>query len=161
MTKNLKNQLKSLDIKKLKLKNGSTIEKELKRHSKILADCLLTSLDKVYDSYEANIYHRTYKLYNSLYIDGMELCVSGKKTVLSISIRFDKGAIHKSFDGKEVNTAILLNEGWQTHGSFQNIPYLGYRAGEHWIERGILEYKSKVSKPFPVKFTINDEVRMF
>lgn len=161
MTKNLENQLKSLDIKKLKLKNGNTIEKELKKHSEILATCLLESLDETYDSHEPKAYKRTYALQNSLYIDDIEFHISGKETSLSISIRFDKGAMHQSFDGKEVNTAILLNEGWQTRASFQNIPYLGYREGEHWIERGIKKYKSKVSKPFPVKFTINDEVRTF
>ena len=49
---NLKEILKNLDVSKLKLKNGKSVEAELKKHAAILADCILYQLDKVYDSYE-------------------------------------------------------------------------------------------------------------
>ena len=66
---NLKAILKNLDVSKLKLKNGKSVEAELKKHAAILADCILDQLDKVYDSYEPKVYKRTYNLYNSVYID--------------------------------------------------------------------------------------------
>lgn len=158
----LRRQLNSLNVSKLKMKNGNTIEKELKRHAAILADCIMDELDKVYDSYEPTVYKRTYGLYNSLYIDdAVKIDISSSSVGLSIELHFDDGAIHKGFFGDDANTAVLLNEGWLTHSSFSNVPYLGYRSGTHFIEKGIQKYKSIVSNPFDVRFTLNDEIREF
>lgn len=157
-----KKQLKNLDVSKLKLKNGHIIENELERHASILADCIMECLDEVYDAYTPQIYHRSYGLYDSLYIDDiirMDISTGGAN--LRIGLHFDNNAIHRSFDGKDVNAAVLINEGWQTHGSFSSVPMLGWRTGEHFIEKGIEKYKRKVSKPFKVRFTINNEERIF
>lgn len=144
------------------MKNGNTVKEELKRHASILADCIMEELDSVYDSYTPKVYKRSYDLYNSLYIDDVvKIDISTSGVWLSIGIHFDEGAIHKSFYGDDANTAVLLNEGWQTHGSFSNVPYLGYREGTHFIEKGIEKYKQKVHNPFAVKFTINNEERIF
>ena len=152
---NLKESLKNLDISKLKLKNGKSVETELKRHAAILADCILDQLDKVYDSYEPKIYKRTYNLYNSVYIDDKVVAeVTAKGASLSITVGFDEGALHTGLDGKIVNTAVLLNEGWQTHGKFANVPYFGYREPTHFIE-AIEAYKQKVSDPFEVQINKN------
>ena len=125
---NLKASLKNLDISRLKLKNGKSVETELKRHAAILADCILDQLDKVYDAYEPKIYKRTYNLYNSVCVDNKVVAeVTAKGAALSITVGFDEGALHTGLDGKIVNTAVLLNEGWQTHGKFANVPYFGYR----------------------------------
>lgn len=159
---NLKKQLKNLNVSKLKMKNGNTVEKELKHHAAILANCIMEELDAVYDSYTSKVYERSYELYNSLYIDdGVKIDISSSGKGLSIGLHFDDGAIHKNFFGEDSNTAILLNEGWQTHGSFSNVPYLGYRSGTHFIEKGIEKYKQRVSNPFLVRFTINNEERIF
>ncbi len=158
----LTKQLNKLDVSKLKMKNGKSVLTELKRHADILADCIMYELDKVYDSYSPKIYRRSYGLYNSLYIDKrFRIDVSAKGASLSIGLHFDDGAIHKSFTGEDANTATLLNEGWQTHGSFASVPYLGYREGTHFIEKGIMKYKQMVKNPFAVRFTLNDEVRNF
>lgn len=158
----LKKQLKNLNVSTLKMKNGNSVEKELKRHAAILADCIMEELDQVYDSYTPKIYNRSYGLYNSLYIDeGIRLDISSSGASLSIGLHFDDGATHKNFFGEDSNTAILLNEGWQTHRSFSNVPYLGYREGTHFIEKGIEKYKRRVGKPFKVRFTINNEERIF
>ena len=159
---NLAKKLKKLDVSKLKMKNGNTVEKELKRHAAILADCIMEELNNVYDSYTPKVYERSYGLYNSLYIDeGVHLDIGSHGAGLSIGLHFDDGAMHDSFTGGKVNTAILLNEGWQTHGSFSHVPYLGYREGTHFIEKGIEKYKQRVNNPFTVRFTINNEERIF
>lgn len=158
----LRKQLNALKISKLKLRNGATVDKELKRHAVILADCIMLELDKTYESYTPKIYQRTYGLYNSLYIDdAVRIDISSSGAGLSIGLHFDDGAIHQGFNGEYVNTAILLNEGYKTHGSFSYIPYFGYREGTHFIEKGILRYKRAVSNSFTVRLTINDEVREF
>ena len=159
---NLAKKLKKLDVSKLKMKNGNTVKEELKRHASILADCIMEELDSVYDSYTPKVYQRSYDLYNSLYIDNVvKIDISTSGVGLSIGIHFDEGAIHKGFSGEDANTAVLLNEGWQTHGSFSNVPYLGYREGTHFIEQGIEKYKQRVNNPFTVRFTINNEERIF
>ena len=159
---NWRKQLQTLDVSKLKLKNSSTVENELKRHAAILADCIMEELDNVYDARTPKVYQRSFDLYNSLYIDDVvRVDVSVKGASLSIGLHFDDGAIHQSFSGEDANTAVLLNEGWQTHGSFSHVPYLGYREGTHFIEKGIMKYKQKVQNPFRVRFVLNNEVRGF
>ena len=158
---NLKSKIKRVDVSKLKLNTGKTVVDELKYHATVLADCIIAELDRVYDSYTPEVWHRDYSLFNSLCIDNfVEIRTSSKGTELSIKLYFDEGAYHDSFDGQSVNTAVLINEGWQTHGSFKDVPYLGYRNGTHFIEKGVERYKNKVKRPFAVKLTINNEVRM-
>lgn len=157
---NITKQLAKLDVSKLKMKNGRTIGDELKHHATILADCITEELSDVYDSYTPKVWQRDYSLYNSLYIDDfVEIKTSAKGIEMSISLHFDEGAFHKSFDGRRVNTAILINEGWSWKSDV-DIPYLSYREGTKFIDKGIEKYKSKVGKPFKVKLTINDEIRM-
>lgn len=159
---NLKRQLRNLNVSKLKMKNGSSVETELKRHAGILADCITETLDDVYESYTPKIYKRSYSLYDSLYVDdSARVDITAKGTNLSIGLHFDDGAVHTGFTGDDANMAVLLNEGWQTHGSFKDVPYLGFRSGTHFIEKGIEKYKKKVSNSFRVRFTINDEERIF
>ena len=69
--------------------------------------------------------------------------------------------MHENFFGKKVNVAAILNEGYRTHGSFSNVPMLGWRDATNFIDNGILRYKEKVNNPFKVRFTINDEERIF
>ena len=158
----LKKQLKNLNVSKLKMKNGNSVEAELKHHADILADCIMKELSAVYDNYSPKIYRRTYNLYNSLCIDeDVHINISSKGAGLSIGLYFDDRAMHDSFSGEKVNTAILINEGWQTHGRFQNIPYLGYRKPTNFIEKGIMRYKSLVKNPFVVRLTINNEERIY
>lgn len=137
-------------MKSLKLPNGKSIESELKRHAAILADCIQRRLDEVYESYEPKQYKRSYRLLNSLFIGPVQIEVKSTGMSLAVHIGFDEGAIHRGFTGEEVDTALILNDGYETNGRFKNVPYLGYRDGTHFIENGIEDYKRKVPNAFPV-----------
>lgn len=157
---NITRQLNKLDFTKLKIKSGNTVKQKLKNHASTLATCIMKELSDVYDSYTPKVWQRDYSLYNSLYIDDfVEIKTSTKGVEMSISLHFDNGAFHRSFDGRSVNTAVLINEGWNWKSNV-DIPYLSHREGTHFIEKGIAKYKAKVSKPFKVRLTINDEIRM-
>ncbi|MBR5596654.1 MAG: hypothetical protein IKW30_04515 [Lachnospiraceae bacterium] len=159
---NIKKQLRQLDVGKLKMKTGRTVEQEIRYHASILADCIMEEMqDSIYD-YSNKVYKRTYDLWNSLYIDDkMRVDVSSKGTSLSISLQFSDEVMHENFFGESVGVAGILNEGYQTRGSFADVPMLGWREATNFIDNGILKYKQRVSKPFTVKFTINGEERIF
>lgn len=157
---NLKQQLKNLDVSKLQLVSGSTVTKELQRHAEILADFIMLELDKVYDSYEPKVYKRTYGLYDSLIIGNLKLEISTSGTSLSINLTFDRGAFHRGLNGKEVNTAILLNEGWH-YDSWYDIPMFTHREPTYFIQNGIERYKKTVSNPFKIRLTINEKEEIY
>lgn len=154
---NIGQQLKKLNLLKVKMKNGKTVAEELKRHATILADCIMEELSNVYDGYSPKVWQRDYSLYNSLCIDDIvEIRTTAAGAELRIGLYFDEGAYHKNFDGKDVNVAYLINSGWETNGSFKEVPYLGYRSGSFFIQEGIEKYKKKVSKPFGIRLMIED-----
>lgn len=159
---NIRKQLRQLDVSKLKMKTGRTVEQEMRYNASILADCIMEEMqDSIYD-YSNKVYKRTYDLWNSLYIDDkVRVDVSSKGTGLSIGIHFSDEVMHENFFGENVKMAGILNEGYQTHGSFADVPMLGWREATNFIDNAILKYKQKVSKPFKVKFTINGEERIF
>lgn len=159
---NITNQLRRLDINRLRMRNGNTVADELRRHARILADCIEKALDSVYESYNPKVYRRSYGLYDSLYIDDViKVEVSSRGANLSIRLSFDENSTHENFYGEDSNVANLINEGWAWRNSSVDIPYLSRREGTHFIECGIEEYRRSVNNPFTVRFTINDEVRMF
>ncbi len=158
---NIAAQLKNLNVSKLRLKNGSTIENELRQHAKLLLDCISEELEEVYESYTPSIYRRSYGLKESLQIGDTEIRVSAKGLTMAISVEFGDSAWHESFDGRDVNTAVLINEGWRWRSSNVDIPYFTRREGEHFIEAGIKKYQQRVQKPFAVKMHINDKTRIF
>ena len=149
---NISKQLSKLDLSKVKMKNGKTVVDELKRHAVILVTCITECLSDVYDDYSPKVWNRDYSLYNSVCIDEwVEVRTSAKGVELSIGLYFDEGAWHKSFDGRDVNAAYLINYGYETNGSFKDVPYLGFRKPTYFIEEGIEEYKRRVDKPFGIR----------
>lgn len=149
---NLINQLKRLNITKLKKVDGKPLKEDLKQHARFLADCVMRRLDEVYEFYKPKIYQRTYGLYNSVYIDGVPVVkISSAGATLSIHVRFDDGVRRKGLNAEMVNLAVLLNEGWQTEGKFKNVPYFGYREATHFIEKAVEDYKRGVANPYNIK----------
>jgi hypothetical protein len=160
--KSISDQLKNLDVGKLKTTSGRKIEDELRRHARILANYIELELDKVYESYEPKVYQRSYGLYNAPEIDQtIRVDISSSSAKLSIAIHFD-GAIHQSLSSKPMNTAWLINDGWQVRNAwFKNVPMFGYREASHFLENACEKYKKSVSNPFTVKLTKGDETIYF
>ena len=159
---NIRNQLKKLNISKLKMQTGRTVEQELKRHAEILHDCILEEMDNyIYSAYSPKVYMRNFNLYNALRINDM-VKVSAKNSSLYVELYFDEDDVmHENFFGDRVDVATILNEGYRTHGRFADVPMLGWRDTTKFIDNGILKYKQRVANPFKVKLNINNEERIF
>ena len=159
---NIRRQLKNLDVSKLRMKNGRSVADELKHHASILSDLIMEEMDNSIYSYQNKVYRRTFDLWNSVYIENnVRVDVSGRGTSLSISVKFSDEVMHENFEGERMNIAEILHEGYQTHGSFSDVPMLGWRNATKFVEKAIEKYKQRVSNPFTVRFTINNEERLF
>ncbi|MDO5411377.1 MAG: hypothetical protein Q4F21_13180 [Lachnospiraceae bacterium] len=162
MNQQIQNQLKNLDISRLRLANGRKLETELGNHARLLADCLKLELNNVYMDYAPVMYRRTKQLLDSIKVDvRTRFNRNGTKYELSVQVYFDQGSIHTGLDGLPADVEVLLNEGWQTHGAFQNVPYFGYREGTHYIEWGVYRYRKFEQTHFPIRLRIAGEERIF
>ena len=157
------NQLKSIDITKLKMSNGRTLAENLYSEANRLRDCIQNRLDIYMNTHQPKMYDRTGNLENSLKVDDF-LSIKVVGNSLEIDIFFDDGAIHKSGDGikgwsgngDEVNVAYLLNYGYRVEKDvwFKNIPYFGFRPAANFVEDGIDDFNStntlgiKITKKF-------------
>ena len=145
------NQLKSIDVTKLKMSNGRTLAENLYIEANRLRDCIQNRLDIYMATHQPKMYDRTGNLENSLKVDDfLSIRVVGNS--LEIDIFFDDGAIHKSGDGikgwsgngDEVNVAYLLNYGYRVEKDvwFKNIPYFGFRPAANFVEDGINDFNA-------------------
>lgn len=157
------NQLKSIDIAKLKMSNGKTLAENLYSEANRLRDCIQNRLDIYMATHQPKMYDRTGNLENSLKVDDF-LSIKVVGNSLEIDIFFDDGAIHKSGDGikgwsgngDEVNVAYLLNYGYRVEKDvwFKNIPYFGFRPAANFVEDGIDDFNAtntlgiKITKKF-------------
>ena len=145
------NQLKSIDITKLKMSNGRTLAENLYSEANRLRDCIQNRLDIYMATHQPKMYDRTGNLENSLKVDDF-LSIKVVGNSLEIDIFFDDGAIHKSGDGikgwsgngDEVNVAYLLNYGYRVEKDvwFKNIPYFGFRPAANFVEDGIDDFNA-------------------
>ena len=159
---NITRQLRNLDVSRLRMKNGNTVEAELRKHARILWNCIMEEMDNsIYSAYTPKLYMRKLNLYHALRVNDM-IQVSVENMGLYVKLYFDEDdVLHENFFGEKVNVAAILNEGYQTHGSFADVPMLGWREATNFIDNGILKYKQKVRNPFRVKLNINNEERIF
>ena len=150
------NQLKSIDITKLKMSNGRTLAENLYSEANRLRDCIQNRLDIYMATHQPKMYDRTGNLENSLKVDDF-LSIKVVGNSLEIDIFFDDGAIHMSGDGvrtptgqmwggtgEEVNTAYLLNYGYRVKKDvwFKGYENFGYREGANFVEDGIDDFNA-------------------
>lgn len=159
----IKNQLKGIDITKVKMSNGKTLGQNLQSEANRLRNCIQKRLDIYLNNHKPAMYERSGGLQGSLKVDSF-LNVRVVGNGLEIDIFFDDGAIHKSGDGiygwegngEEVNTAFLLNYGYKVKKDvwFKNIENFGYREGAGFVEDGIADFNAtntlgiKITKMF-------------
>ncbi len=104
-------------------------------------DILQEEIDIWYRSYTPVEYERTFKMCNCIYAE-QYVTVDIDASKLSIRIRFNKDAYHKSLWGnEEVNALLLMNNGYETKsGWYKDIPYFGYREGGHFLEKAMARF---------------------
>ena len=161
------NQLKSIDITKLKMSNGRTLAENLYSEANRLRDCIQNRLDIYMATHQPKMYDRTGNLENSLKVDDfLSIRVVGNS--LEIDIFFDDGAIHKSGDGikgwsgngDEVNVAYLLNYGYRVEKDvwFKNSPYFGFRPAANFVEDGIDDVNATNTLGIKITKKFNGEI---
>ena len=163
------NQLKSIDITKLKMSNGRTLAENLYSEANRLRDCIQNRLEIYLHTHPYRYggtkptYERTGGLEGSLTVDDI-LSIRVVGNTLELDIFFDEGAIHKSGDGiigwegngDEVNVAYLLNYGYRVKKDvwFKDYENFGYREGANFVEDGIDDFNAtntlgiKITKKF-------------
>lgn len=151
------NQLKSIDITKLRMSNGKTLSENLYSEANRLRDCIQKRMDIYFATHPyryggtKHTYERTGALEDSLKVDDI-LNIRIVGNTIEIDVFFDDGAIHKSGDGikgwsgngDEVNTAYLINYGYEVKKDvwFKDIPYFGYRSPANFVEDGIADFNA-------------------
>lgn len=138
----MKNDL-DIDIRKLTLPNGRTLEKQMQYEAKRFLRILQEEIDRWYCLYAPKIYHRTYDMRNSIYAEELvSVSTSGNK--LQVKIKYDDTAFHKSlWDGSSINSILLMNNGYQVSGWHKDIKNFGYREGGHFLENAVYRFSKE------------------
>lgn len=143
-----------IDIMKLTLPNGRTLEKQMKYEAKRFLKILQEEIDRWYSLYSPIIYQRTYDMRNSIYAEDLvRVSTSGNK--LQIKINYDDTAFHKSlWDDSKINSILLMNEGYHvSKGWHKDIENFGYREGGHFLENAV--YRFNKENDFGIDIIIN------
>ena len=139
----LERQLKGLDISKMKMSNGKTLEQNLKSEAKRLMNCIQKRIDEYYNSYSPNFYKRTYRFKRSIFLAEDILTVHVKNNTISISIKFNESlAYHPTLWGakSQVYVPLLINDGWCWNGYNGEEDHFKKYSGFHFIEKGIADF---------------------
>ena len=143
----------NIDIKKIRLKNGRTVEEQMQYEAKRFLSILQEEIDEWYRQYTPSVYQRTGNMRNSVYVDDVvDVDVSG--TQLIVRVKYNDGAIHQSLWGQDdADTLMLMNNGYQvSSGWHKDIPYFGFRQGGHFLERAVERFNRESSFGIKVKF---------
>ena len=150
----LEQRLSKLDKKKLKNKDGKTLETALWEQAIYLRSLIQKYLDDYLAEdpveYAFHTGSRTGSLQNSIAVDDIaSIKVSGNR--LEIYVYFDRKAYHgsgfgvwKRNDSHDVNTAELLNYGYTVKKDvwFKDIENFGWREPAGFLEDAIDEFNS-------------------
>lgn len=133
---------KDIDLRNIRLNNGKSIPEMLKSEAIRFVRILQEEVDYWYERYEPKIYNRTYSMRNGLTVSDY-VTVTPNNSKFTIDIHFNDNAYSRGFfDQEEVNTLLLLNDGYtvQKNVWFKDIPNFGYRKGGHFIESAIARF---------------------
>lgn len=144
-----------IDIRKLTLPNGRTLEQQLQYEADRFLKILQEEINNWYDSYSPVVYIRSYDMLNSIYVEDLvQVSVSGDK--LQIKINYDNSAFHQSlWDSSNINSILLMNDGYKvSKGWHKNIENFGYRDGGQFLEKAVNRFNE--DNYFGIDVVIND-----
>lgn len=144
-----------IDIRKLTLPNGRTLEQQLQYEADRFLKILQEEINNWYDSYSPVVYKRSYDMRNSIYVEDLvQVSVSGDK--LQIKINYDNSAFHQSlWDSSNINSILLMNDGYKvSKGWHKNIENFGYREGGQFLEKAVNRFNE--DNYFGIDIVIND-----
>ena len=144
-----------IDIRKLTLPNGRTLEQQLQYEANRFLKILQEEIDNWYDSYSPVVYKRSYDMRNSIYVEDLvQVSVSGDK--MQIKINYDDRAFHQSlWDSASINSILLMNDGYKvSKGWHKDIENFGYRDGGQFLEKAVNRFNEE--NDFGIDIVIND-----
>lgn len=132
----------SLDILNIKTPSGSTYGQELIKAADLLS------------VYIENEIHRG-SMNNSISTaDLADIKVEGNTLSVTLKVQNSiRPSIFKKWNKSDANVFWLLNDGFKVKKDvwFKNIPNFGYRAAEHFVEKGIKRFNSSNSLGVEIK----------
>lgn len=144
-----------IDIRKLTLPNGRTLEQQLQYEANRFLKILQEEIDNWYDSYSPVVYKRSYDMRNSIYVEDLvQVSVSGDK--MQIKINYDDRAFHQSlWDSSSINSILLMNDGYKvSKGWHKDIENFGYRDRGQFLEKAVNRFNEE--NDFGIDIVIND-----
>lgn len=138
----LSNQLSSLNIENMKMKNGLTMGNNLKREARRLMKCIQDEIDNYYDSYSPKQYVRSFRFQEALYAEDF-INVDVIKNTLFINLKFNEAlSYHDSYSGKDMYVPLLINDGWCWDNYNGEEDHFRRYDGYHFLEKGIEKFNS-------------------
>ena len=130
--------------------NNAGARNLLRREANKLMKLIQTYIDAYYDSYEPEVYKRTYRFKHSLRWEDVKVI----NDILVVNIYFDpEWSNHESyFGGEEGFVPILLDRGWEWKNN-PHIKHLSEYDGFHFIDKAIAEYNA--TNDLNIKITID------
>lgn len=139
----LADQIKNIDIRKIKSPSGITYAQELANAANLLRNCIQSRINRATMGDCIST------------ADIADVKVEG--TTLSVTLKIQNSirpSIFKQWNNKDANVFWLLNDGFVVKKNvwFKNIPNFGYRFAEKFVEGGISDFNSQNS--LGVKITV-------
>ncbi len=164
-------------VGKLKINKGKTLDQLLMEQAEYLKELILKNLREYRRVFKPKRYRRTGDLEDSVEVSSKIKVVDG---VYTAYVYFNDKANHRSGFGvwavkhgrgkyddddqnpdsdDNVNTAILINEGYVVYKPvwFQNCPNFGFRGGNGFIDRAIMEFNATNS--LGIVITLSDIIQ--
>lgn len=123
-----------MDITRVKAASGLSYGEELVRAANLLRECIQSRINRG-------------TMNNCIKVaDLADIRTDGRSLTVMLKIQNAlRPSIFKAYNNKDANVFWLLNDGYTIKKDvyFKNIPNLGYRIAEHFVEEGIADFNSK------------------